>query len=236
MPAPRPPWPTTSCGKWRCTESRHDRVGSLVRSVTDAVADSSPRHVGTGIRESGGRRMIATPSDAGVELLEESGQDRRRQAAVGLHAVRTVCGQLPAGVRDGVSAAKADSPGVVGESGQGPGQPVAVDVRRLLHVLASLSARHRVDGRPVAGAAGPGDAGGFSAAGGTPGDLPEPLQVRQRAGQIAAAAAGLGQRAGRAGAGSVQRSPAGGCPVAGGLLPVVLPAEPGRSRGPWRGS
>ena len=72
---------------------------------------------------------------------------------------------------------------------------------------------------------------GFPAAGGTAGDVPEPVQVRQHVGQVAAAATGLGQGAGRAGAGSVQGAPAGGRAVAGGLLPVVLSAEPGRHAG-----
>ena len=41
--------------------------------------------------------MITTPTDAGVELLEQLGLTGRRDLAAGLHAVRHVRRQLPLG-------------------------------------------------------------------------------------------------------------------------------------------
>ena len=72
---------------------------------------------------------------------------------------------------------------------------------------------------------------GLPAARRTPGDLPERAQVRQRAGQIAPPAPGLGQEPGRAGARSQPRVPAGRRAVAGRLLPLVLSPESGRRPG-----
>ena len=72
---------------------------------------------------------------------------------------------------------------------------------------------------------------GPATAGRTAGDLREHPQVRQCAGQVTAAAAGLGQGTGRARAGPLQGAPPGRGPVAGGLLPVLLPAQPAGDAG-----
>ncbi len=68
------------------------------------------------------------------------------------------------------------------------------------------------------------------------GDVPEPLQVRQHAGQIAASASAVDGGAGRAGAGPVERRSGGGGVMAGWLLSLVLSAQPGRQLAPSLGS
>ena len=77
------------------------------------------------------------------------------------------------------------------------GEPVRLDVCRLLHVLLSLSAGDRSDRHDLAGGPRPRLAGRLSAAGGAADSLPEPLHVWQRPGPVAAQAAGLGQGPGR---------------------------------------
>ena len=171
--------------------------------------------------------MTTVQSRGGMELLKQLGKGERRQTAAGLHAVRPVRGKLPAGLRHGVPAAKTDPASGLGEPGEGAGQPVAVDVRGLLHLLEALPARHRTDRRPLAGPPRRGHAAG---------DLNRPPNSRRRsrtifkygnvAGPVAAATHGLDQGPGRPRAGPLQGVAAGRRAVAGGLLSLVLSAEP----------
>ena len=101
-----------------------------------------------------------------------------------------------------------------------------MDVRRLLPLLGAVPSRHRADRWSLARIAGPGHAAGFPAARRTAGNLPKHLQIRQRPGQVAPPAVGLGQGPRSPRPGPLQGAPAGRGPVAGRLLSVLLSPQP----------
>ena len=226
-------WPITSCGRWRRIESRLSREHSR-----DGRAGPLPaEHRSTRYRRGGRTTNDCVANRCGRGIAGATGEDRRTAARrLGCMQCGLCAASCPLGDAMEFPPRKLILQAAAGNLDKVLGQPVAVDVRRLLHLLESLSARHRVDRRPLAGPARSGHAAGLPAARRTPGDVPEHLQVRQHAGQVAAAAPGLGQGPGRAGARPVEGAPAGRRAVAGRLLPVVLSAEPGRSPGPSPGS